>query len=267
MGDPNSAMRSITNLFFLDSTHGWAGQFGGKLLRTTDGETWESAGEFETLNPYVFISPTVGFATHNSELRRSDDAGKSWKVILTCQASVEVQGLRRDEKCNFVNLHFATPQVGFAASDKLPDGSSAVFKTSNGGSTWTLLSFLSSDARNKTIGFADADTGFIYTAAGVMGTFDGGKTWKGIPVGMPGSNPIHFAQQVGWYVENKNFVYTGTGGKRWNTVELKLPARVNDFSLPKPDRGYIVGEHGMVYRYRVVPIEYTSKGMISAPAM
>jgi hypothetical protein len=26
-----------------------------------------------------------------------------------------------------------------------------------------------------------------------------------------------------------------------------------------------VGKHGMVYRYRVVPIEYTAKGMIAAP--
>ena len=267
MGDPLSGTRSMTNMFFQDPTHGWAGQFGGKLLRTTDGDNWESAGEFETLNPYAFISPTVGFATHNAELRRTDDAGKSWKVILTCQASVEVQGLRRDQGCEFNSLHFATRQVGFAASGKLADGTSAVFKTSNGGESWAVISFLSSDAHQRTIGFADADTGFIKTSAGLMGTFDGGKTWKGMPVNMPGDNPIHFAQQVGWFVENNTFAYTGNGGKRWNSVDLHLPARVNSFSLPRPDRGYVVGEHGMIYRYRIVPIEYTSKGMISAPAM
>ena len=267
MGDPLSGTRSITNMFFQNPTHGWAGQFGGQLLRTTDGENWESAGKFETLNPYAFISPAVGFATHTSELRRTDDAGKSWKVIFTCQASVEVQGLRRDQRCDFISLHFPTPQVGFAASSKLADGTSAVFKTSNGGESWALISFLSSDALHRTIGFANADTGFIKTSAGLMGTFDGGKTWKGIPVSMPGNNPIHFAQQVGWFVENNTFAYTGNGGKRWNSVDLRLPARVNDFSLPRPDRGYVVGEHGMVYRYRVVPIEYTGKGMIPAPAM
>lgn len=26
-----------------------------------------------------------------------------------------------------------------------------------------------------------------------------------------------------------------------------------------------VGEHGKVYRYRVVPVEYTAKGMLPAP--
>jgi hypothetical protein len=28
-----------------------------------------------------------------------------------------------------------------------------------------------------------------------------------------------------------------------------------------------VGEHGMVYRYRVVPVEYTTKDMLAAPIM
>jgi hypothetical protein len=38
-------------------------------------------------------------------------------------------------------------------------------------------------------------------------------------------------------------------------------------SLPARDHGYAVGNHGMVYRYRVVPIDYTSKGMIAAPSI
>jgi hypothetical protein len=42
---------------------------------------------------------------------------------------------------------------------------------------------------------------------------------------------------------------------------------VEDSILVAPDRGYAVGEHGMVYRYRIVPIDYTSKGMLAAPAL
>jgi hypothetical protein len=29
----------------------------------------------------------------------------------------------------------------------------------------------------------------------------------------------------------------------------------------------VVGEDGMVYRYRIVPIDYTVKGMLPAPAL
>ena len=54
-----------------------------------------------------------------------------------------------------------------------------------------------------------------------------------------------------------------TGGTRI----LPFPASVEGFTIVRPDCGYAVGAHGMVYRYRVVPVEYTSKGMIAAPAM
>jgi hypothetical protein len=53
--------------------------------------------------------------------------------------------------------------------------------------------------------------------------------------------------------------YTSDGGKRWNTMEVRLPAGINASSLPARDRGYVVGDHGMVYRYRIVPIDYSAK--------
>ena len=57
------------------------------------------------------------------------------------------------------------------------------------------------------------------------------------------------------------------GRKHWTSRAIHFPAGVNAFSLPARDRGYVVGDHGMIYRYRVVPIDYTSKGMLEAPMM
>jgi hypothetical protein len=48
---------------------------------------------------------------------------------------------------------------------------------------------------------------------------------------------------------------------------VRFPAPVVAFSLPARDRGYVVGDHGMIYRYRVVPSDYTAKGMLDAPMM
>jgi photosystem II stability/assembly factor-like uncharacterized protein len=61
--------------------------------------------------------------------------------------------------------------------------------------------------------------------------------------------------------------FTSDGGKRWNTAEIRFPADVYSSSLPARDRGYVVGEHGMIYRYRIVPIGYNVKGMIPAPTI
>jgi hypothetical protein len=42
---------------------------------------------------------------------------------------------------------------------------------------------------------------------------------------------------------------------------------VTAFSLPRRDRAYAVGEHGMVFRYRVVPVETTVAHAVASPAM
>jgi hypothetical protein len=80
--------------------------------------------------------------------------------------------------------------------------------------------------------------------------------------------PLKFAGQVGWsFDQYGKWTYTTDGGKRWASVSLRFPAYVKAYSLPSPQRGYLVGEHGMVYRYRIVPVEYSSKGMLPAAMM
>ena len=97
---------------------------------------------------------------------------------------------------------------------------------------------------------------------------DSGKTWTGA-TGQAGGKPrVEFADaKVGWAIRYQNMSYTIDGGQHWISRDIKFPASVEEFSLVAPDSGYAVGAHGMVYRYRVVPIEYTSKGMLAAPAM
>ena len=49
--------------------------------------------------------------------------------------------------------------------------------------------------------------------------------------------------------------------------KIAFPASVKAFTFAGKDNGYVVGEHGMVYRYHVVPIDYMAKGMLDAPMM
>jgi photosystem II stability/assembly factor-like uncharacterized protein len=102
--------------------------------------------------------------------------------------------------------------------------------------------------------------------AEIWATVDGGQNWRKVPGTFPGGSPrLYFADhEVGWLANGTTIAYTSDGGKRWNTMEVRLPAGINASSLPARDRGYVVGDHGMVYRYRIVPIEYTAKGMIAA---
>ena len=271
LGDPHSATRAFSQLFLLDATHGWVSQYGGQMLRTTDGENWESAGAFFTYGEFTFRSPQVGFNIDHGKLFRTEDAGTTWKPIYECAAKVVVDGLTRDSACEFRALSFPTAAVGYATTNDLPDKSFATIKTSDGGATWRMMP--NSPAHTPLqggLGYADSTTLFTTTySMGLVGSFDGGQTWRGVPATQPGGRArTRFADpEVGWIVEGTTFTYTSNGGKRWNSAQLHLPGGVNAFSLPRRDRGYVVGDHGMIYRYRVVPIGYTSKGMMAAPAM
>jgi hypothetical protein len=72
---------------------------------------------------------------------------------------------------------------------------------------------------------------------------------------------------VGWILDGQKLTFTTDGGKRWNSHGLRFPASVKAYSFPTRQRAYVVGDHGMAYRYRVVPIDYSGKNIIDAPMM
>jgi photosystem II stability/assembly factor-like uncharacterized protein len=271
LGDPESATRGFRAMQFIDATHGWVAQYGGKLLRTTDGASWETVGDWSYGQPYRFISSKVGFGLHGKTIERTTDGGGSWQPVFECQAKIQVNGLTQSTECNLEALHFPSPRVGYAVTADLPNKASAIVKTEDGGSTWRVMSFIPDvSAHDGAIHFMDETNGIVRTYSKIFLTSDGGQTWRGAPATVPGGSPaIRFADpEVGWIIEGQLFTYTTDGGKSWNSRETAFPARVSAFSLPRRDRGYVVGDHGMVFRYRLVPSDEQVAGKsLPGPAM
>ena len=115
--------------------------------------------------------------------------------------------------------------------------------------------------------FVDENTGFI-SAEQAYETTDGGQTWTGITASSWRPLYLRFADpEVGWAVNDKKVTFTTDGGNRWSSREYPFPTEVEALSLPRRDRGYVVGDHGMIYRYRIVPADYVAKGLIPAPLL
>lgn len=277
-GDPSSKDEAIGTLRFVDATHGWAVK-GSQLLRTADGENWEQAGQlggtYAFFNDYAVPSSmtVVQIIREHNELARSEDGGKSWKMIQkTCEVDAEVQGLSRKLNCVLKSLFFLSPTIGYAIG-ATSGKNMVVFRTEDGGMSWTPQLFPDLGHEDETyfwqgIVFLDENRGFAILPRGekFLGTSDRGKTWHGVIASVRG--PLKFAgREVGWSFHGNMMTYTVDGGTRWANATLALPAEVQGFSLPSPLRGYVVGDHGMIYRYRIVPVDYTAKGMIAAPMM
>lgn len=287
-GDPQSEEAQIDDLYFLDANTGWAvganeNTVQRKLLGTRDGQNWRQVGTMGTphgsYTDYIFTSAGNGLFLEGGTggIHQTRDGGRTWKpVVPQCKAKVRIAGLNKELGCRLMDLFFLTPSLGWAAGAG-PAGTAFVLRTQNGGATWDYLFVepgLGHPDENhfaQHIFFTDENNGFLVLSRAdkLLVTTDGGKSWETAPVAAEGS--IRFADPgVGWIVDPVQAVkllYSVDGGRSWPSRTVRFPTYVKDFSLPSRQRAYIVGDSGMVFRYRVVEASHENAEAIAAPLM
>jgi photosystem II stability/assembly factor-like uncharacterized protein len=275
-GDPQASEDPVRLLRFLDEQHGWA-VFGGtgsskvRILRTVDGESWEDLGQApQYIQELAMSSPTEGVAagflgmgTVPTTLLKTRDGGKTWKPVTMCSVKAMVEGLNRDLTCSVDRIQFVTATVGYLVAHHQCVGSGCapppiLGKTEDGGESWR---FFVGPGDADVVGatdlfFTDENTGIVRTTDGKLSrTTDGGATWRGLLASTGTYGSLSFADpEVGWFLEEFKLSYTTDAGNRWNSREIRFPENPRAWSFPRRDRAYLVGDHGMVFRYSVVPV-------------
>jgi len=274
LGDFQSSDSAVRMLRFIDPKTGWAVQDTGggdaRLLHTSDGQNWNQTGAIPVhVADYAFTSAVHGLYVEGDRIGLTNDGGQRWNTVATCNVEAQVNGLTQTAHCGYTAIHFPTPGTGYAVAKGGPNGMFILFKTVDGGATWQGSTILG-DRDAQDVFFIDANTGYVRTGYPDTGrlfrTADGGRTFTG--VGASPGDRIKFADPgVGWSFHYGKLSYTTTGGDRWTSRSFTFPASVYTFALPSRRRAYVVGDHGMVYRYSVVPVDYTAPGMLDAPVM
>lgn len=271
-GDLESSDPELREVFFLDAKHGWTRGAAEKLMRTTNGgASWEEVvgrlSQHElTLN---FVSTQTGF-TASQDIKRTDDGGKTWKPVLPCAVNVQVDGLSRKLDCYFrAGLTFPSTTAGYAVGQLSSGKSGAVVaRTKDGGATWTISAPENMEESGMKTFFWNENSGLVAMYSGkTLMTTDGGETWNGIVTPLGGEH-AHYAMaggQLGVIILYKQIAYSTNGSRTFSAREFPVPANVAAVTFPDAKHGYLVGEHGMIYRYHIVPADYTVKGMIPAP--
>jgi photosystem II stability/assembly factor-like uncharacterized protein len=272
MGDPHSDNADVNALRFLDAVHGWAIQ-GGHLIRTTDGKTWETIGPFaNSPTQYRFTSVLDGVEIagdfRGSTIYVTRDGGHNWKSVFECATTLQVNGLTRNTTCHLRDLYFVSSQVGYAVGGGYDGSWAAITKTVDGGASWKVIFATTDLATASAVFFTDENNGVIrLNDQRVFVTADGGQSWHGGTGSAEAS--IKFADpQVGWSCnDGYRCSYTLDGGRSWTVRNFNFPTGMAGYSIPRRDRGFVVGDHGMIYRYRIVPTSYLAQGIIDAPLM
>ena len=269
-GDVDSKDRELTEVFFLDAKHGWARGGAEKLLRTSDGgASWQEIGGRLSQHELSmnFVSPQTGF-TAASLIKRTDDSGKSWKPVFTCKVDLQIDGLTRKADCYFFDLQFPSPNVGYAVGQVSGANRGVVASTNDGGANWTVSAPEAMEDSARRTFFWNDSTGLVALRSGkTLLTTDGGATWNGIitPFGGERTQYAMPGGQLGIIIQHRKIAYSTNAGRTFSGRDFPVPANVNSMVFPDPKRGYLVGDHGMIYRYHIVPSDYNVKGMIPAP--
>jgi photosystem II stability/assembly factor-like uncharacterized protein len=279
-GDPEGTEEDLAEIFFLDDKHGWVKTERSKLMATTDGNNWAEMGKApSTAKGLWFSTPQTGFindnhdSTSRSLLNRSDDGGRTWVRGNPCGLDAVVDGLPRKLGCLMSVTQFVTPQTGFmggGAPIAMGTSMAAFSKTTDGGASWTSAVIPATKHKIDSIHFWSEKDGLVLLASGqTFWTADAGTTWTGSL--NPPAWRSHYASGEGKIIVGVNRTgqqigYSFNGGRNFTSRPAKLPTEANAITFPDAQHGYLVGRHGMVYRYRIVPIDYTSQGMIGAMA-
>ena len=162
----------LTDVCFVDASHGWAVGLFGTILATSDGGvTWTSqaSGTYQTLYTVCFVDTSHGWAAgYQGTILSTTDGGATW-IPYTGDADYT--------RTPIFDVAFVDALHGWAVTESSGD---TILATSDGGATWTEKSV--PYGRLRALAFADAMHGWAVGQAGnVVATVDGGRRGRSRP--------------------------------------------------------------------------------------
>ena len=221
-------------------------------LTTNGGQTWTDvftqAGGF--INVIVMFDDNNGFAEGdpvggNWTLLRTTDGGATWAPAGTLPQSGGEYGWNNSGWNVGNTIWFGT-------------NNSRVYKSTDGGNTWTFA--LTTVANSYAVTFGSAQKGFVGSATGTANrSVDGGNSWTAIStpatgniLGASGLNENEY-----WFTAGNNVYYSSDHGSNWSTSFTGSNAlyHINVKGLGGSNAvGYAVGANGYLVKYFRGPI-------------
>lgn len=205
------------------------------ILKTTDGgNNWISIndnyliGEVsrDVFYPIDFPSLSVGYyyGSRNSKLYKSIDGGVSWQIIALPDNIQDVYMIK-----------FYDEKIGMLVSDIHP-GADSIYRTINGGDSWTKLSLLTNDNHHDIEFLRSSPSKVWFTDYGhLFFSDDTGNTWQEVPVvsGSLEARNIEFLNDtIGFIVcDNAKFFATENNGGIITSINEKAIGVVDYYYL------------------------------------
>lgn len=242
----------LSSFYFVDSKTGWAVAGDGVILHTEDGgQSWmRRQTGVNQLSAVYFVNAKFGWVTsRRGTIAHTSDGGKTWHKQL------EYNPPGRPYSLN--DIHFADKKNGWAVGiDEL--GSGLLFRTKDGGKTWSNINTRFQSPSE--VYFHDADQGWIVentVRTGAVGNFialsnNGGKDWTLNNETTRYLNSVHFADSSnGWVVGSKGTIFhSSDGGQSWSKQDSDTTASLTSVHSVDPQTVWAVGDDGLILHTR-----------------
>ena len=210
---------ALTDVSFVDASHGWA--VGGEAILVTKdgGQTWSAqpsgVGDWG-LQGIDFVDIDHGWAVGAcGTIVATSDGGATWRP----QSS--------DTQRDLSDVTFTDLKHGWAVGSELD---AVILATTDGGITWRRQTVPPGPVSLSAVAFTDASHGWalgvregrigVITDAAIIATSDGGATWtvQKTPVGLGSMDGLAFPDaRHGWAVGGAGtIIATSDGGASWS---------------------------------------------------
>lgn len=255
------------------------------LLSTEDGgKIWQHF-ELPNVTSFFFVDGKSGWAVgKNSTMLRTADGGMKWKPIENLNRLVGLPVESASSTFGFSDVYFLkNGEIGWAVGNFYGTGTSNIgglFMTMNGGESWQRIPIAVQRKTNSTrftkgklhsVRFTDASNGvitgemedgedhFFFT----LKTRNGGETWEQARIASSGLHSTQFVNGAqGWTAASARrkdaagartydtvLLRTDNGGRTWVTDFIAKGKQIRSVYFLSPNRGWAVGDQGMVLRY------------------
>jgi photosystem II stability/assembly factor-like uncharacterized protein len=216
---PESLSNPFNGIFFLDNLNGWV--YGNENYRTVDGgTTWTPMPFLGSTYFMEFYTGTFGLATGNFGAYISLDGGETWNPSPNDISAFD----------------FADNLIGLGASD------SAIFRTSNGGTTFTAVY----DGSASDVAFLSGTVAVAIVDSTFVRSTNGGNNWTGGEnaenrtelLAVSSSVVLALGRAGNWPDYDDRVFRSGDGGQTWTDLGEVVPDGI--FSVTAVDAQTIV---------------------------
>lgn len=215
----------------------------------------------------IFFVNDTGFTISPTNIYRSVDSGNTWTKLTETAPNFVNMGMGNATNAAFVvapnfvlsthdaganfdttiladrfitDVFFVSPTIAYLAGKN-------IWKTADGGVTWTKLYTFTTDSTGyKSLYFLNEQTGWVVRMDGLYATFNGGVNWNKVPtIGFDfrTAGTVFFRTATsGFIFDEVNFGKTNSGGASWTNTFTGSPT-YHDIHFVTDNTGYITDDH------------------------